>query len=392
MRMQIRTSLLFLLALPVKEASAIPAFARRYNVPCQYCHEGYPKLTALGEQFKARGFRMENESSDVSEWLKSVPIILRAQANQTFLEDGDSWTTTAFFKLVSAGNVGARVSYWVDQAFAVVERNLEGDDEHEFERVGTDNAWVRVELIPRKLYVRGGRFELDLPFSQARTPHNLAYVIYFANTGLEADNIGEAQDGGEVGGFLSESTRWSVAVVQGRNSAQVEELSDEADRFDGNVYGRIVYRSGHNRVGALAYFGRNRLALERNRGAVRLVREFDDRLLRLGADGSAWLKKVNLYGAGLYGRNSNAFGEDEASSFGGGFAQLDYHVRDDVVPTLRVNWLRLPTGPGREQESYTSVVPGVQIWFKTRVKLSAEVAFANRDVPTLGVIQVEVAF
>ncbi|HUP18652.1 MAG TPA: hypothetical protein VM778_01730 [Gemmatimonadota bacterium] len=40
------------------EATAIPLFARRYNVSCQQCHVAPPKLNAFGEQFRARGYRM----------------------------------------------------------------------------------------------------------------------------------------------------------------------------------------------------------------------------------------------------------------------------------------------------------------------------------------------
>jgi hypothetical protein len=42
-------------------AQAIPAFARRYQVACSFCHEGYPKLSSMGERFRERGFRMSQE-------------------------------------------------------------------------------------------------------------------------------------------------------------------------------------------------------------------------------------------------------------------------------------------------------------------------------------------
>ena len=35
-------------------ADGIPAFAWRYQLPCHFCHDGYPQLSVLGEQFKER--------------------------------------------------------------------------------------------------------------------------------------------------------------------------------------------------------------------------------------------------------------------------------------------------------------------------------------------------
>ena len=211
-------------------AEAIPAFARRYELPCHFCHDGFPKLSVLGEQFKERGYRLDDDITDISDWVRTVPVSVRGTFRQTFEEEGDA-DTLGLAKLVSAGNLGSRVSYWVDETGLV-----DGDG---FERIGIDNAFLRVELLEDELYVRGGRFELDLPFTQARTPQLFRYEIYFANTGFETDTIGRHQDGIEVGGFWDESTRWSLAVVKGQNSELQESLSDRADRFDANVFARV---------------------------------------------------------------------------------------------------------------------------------------------------------
>ena len=63
---------------------AIPAFARRYELPCHFCHEGYPQLSVLGEQFKERGYRLDDDITEVSDWLRSVPFSLRGALRQTF--------------------------------------------------------------------------------------------------------------------------------------------------------------------------------------------------------------------------------------------------------------------------------------------------------------------
>ncbi len=214
---------------------AIPAFARRYDLPCHFCHDGFPKLSVLGEQFKERGFRLENDKSDVSTWIRSVPVSVRGAFHQTFEEKGIA-DSSGLVRLVTAGDLGSRVSYWIEDNYL-----LESEDSR---RIGLDNAFVRVEILPDELYVRGGRIELDLPFSQTRTPQLFRYEIYFANTGFETDSIGVHQDGVEIGGFLDDTTRWSIAVVDGYDSEEQISMSGDVGKFEGNVFGRLVRRFG----------------------------------------------------------------------------------------------------------------------------------------------------
>jgi len=60
----------------------------------------------------------------------------------------------------------------------------------------------------------------------------------------------------ELGGELGRDTRWSAALVKGRNDPAAEEASDEAGQFDANVFLRIARRAERNRFGAFAYIGR----------------------------------------------------------------------------------------------------------------------------------------
>src|SRR5437867_1989376 len=42
-------------------ARAIPAFARKYDLPCSACHEAWPKLNDFGIAFRDRGYQLGNE-------------------------------------------------------------------------------------------------------------------------------------------------------------------------------------------------------------------------------------------------------------------------------------------------------------------------------------------
>jgi len=370
------------------EVFAVPAFERRYQVKCHFCHDGYPKLNTIGQRFRERGFRMEREDGfDGARWARDVPLSLRALGNLSLLEQRDD-AAVGVFKGISAGNLGGRFSYWVDDAVSV----QEGDDR--FSHLKPDNAWLRFEVVPGgKLYARAGRIELDLPFTQTRTPHLFSYDIYFANTGSETDNIGSFQDGLEVGGDLPNAFRWSAAVVKGRNDPGVEELSDDVGKFDANLFLRASKRAGRHRFGGFAYLGRNTLARSSDQ-------TWENNLLRLGADANVWLRRLNLYGVYVYGRNDNSIataarprGTGESVSFSGGFAQADYHASDNLALTLRLNLVRQPdAGASSDKTTFSSLFPGVQVWLLEFLKLSFEYGFLSQERKSFGAMQAEVAF
>jgi hypothetical protein len=58
---------------PSQDASAIPAFARKYGTSCYTCHSGFPSRNAFGEAFKNNGYRWpggEDEDKSKQEQLK----------------------------------------------------------------------------------------------------------------------------------------------------------------------------------------------------------------------------------------------------------------------------------------------------------------------------------
>ncbi len=382
--------LLLLVWIGARSAEALPAFARRYNLPCYFCHDGYPKLSVLGEQFKERGYRLEDDATDLSDWFASVPVSVRATMSQSFEEAGDARTQGAL-KIATAGQLGSRLSYWLDDLYT-----LDDDGVH---RSGLDNAFLRGEILPEELYIRGGRIELDLPFTQTRSPQLFRYEIYFANTGFETDNVGTHQDGFEVGGFLDEATRWSLAIVKGQNSEEQKTLSESAGNFDANLFGRLMRRFGEGRAGAYLYWGRNTLArqIAEPDGSAPNVLEWEDGLLRLGADGSLYVGRSHLYSTFLYGRNSNSFadlaspeGTNEALSFFGGFVQADVVVRDQIVISGRLDLLRQPPPGTRDpSKTFVSFYPGLKLWLHPRIRLAFELGFRNQNQATRGLIFVE---
>ncbi|MBK5254818.1 MAG: hypothetical protein JJE39_02180 [Vicinamibacteria bacterium] len=380
------------LSIAATDVFAVPAFARRYEVACSFCHQVFPKLNRIGERFKERGFRLQNEDKfDGSAWIKHAPISGRLEGTRN-LPEGGPGRNIGYFKVLSAGNLGTKLSYWVDDAWL----RAGGDTIH----IKPDNAWVRVDLAPLgRFYGKVGRFELDLPVTQTRTPHLLPYPIYGTNTGLETDGIGRYQEGMELGGEFG-TTRISASLVKGRNNQAVVDLSKstgvgDPGKFDGNVFLRVSRRLESSRFGAFAYVGRNQLVARISATRLGVAK---DNIVRLGIDGNVRVKKLNVYGVALYGSNSNSVlsasqpsGTGEPLGFAGGFLAGDYHLGDGVALTARVQTRSVDLAGASDRASLTSFLPGVQIviW---KVKLSGQVNFSNNNVKRFSSLQVETAF
>ncbi len=76
-----------LLALSTQSASAMPEFARRYDLTCAACHSAFPRLNKFGEHFAKSNMRLPNwmETSqqlgdDRLALPDHVPLAIRAQA------------------------------------------------------------------------------------------------------------------------------------------------------------------------------------------------------------------------------------------------------------------------------------------------------------------------
>src|ERR1044071_7720563 len=77
-------------------AHAIPAFARKYGLPCSACHEAWPMLNNFGQTFKDNGYQLGNERDapiyqDPAYWpvmFRTTPIWHRENNNRQAVEIG----------------------------------------------------------------------------------------------------------------------------------------------------------------------------------------------------------------------------------------------------------------------------------------------------------------
>src|SRR2546427_13138310 len=81
-RISARMLVLGVLLACARPALAIPAFARKYGLPCSACHEAWPKLNAFGQTFKDNGYQLGNDS-DAPIWQQPTywPVAMRITPN-----------------------------------------------------------------------------------------------------------------------------------------------------------------------------------------------------------------------------------------------------------------------------------------------------------------------
>jgi hypothetical protein len=344
-----------LLALAVFNAPvyAIPAFSRQYQTSCATCHVAFPKLNDFGKAFKDAGFKFPKEDETFlkipavllgapaqkelwphSIWPGQIPGIPpiglrmnnyfqvvsanRGNFNQTatpgtvtpFIPRTDF--ETGFFSIFTAGNFGSDIAFWVDDDISVAGKNANGglgDGYLKFVNIGRF-----LKLPTDALHLRVGRFELDLPFTQARTYDISPYDIYSQaslgamnalfpqqnlNNGFAFANVAngvEFSGGHNYGGY-----HYSIAVVDQNTSGldQGSNTSPFVPSATGGSNGGVGFASDSNfkdTYGRLSY----RFNLERDPASRHEVQA-------AGATGPRDHTYLNLGTYGFYGRSVQRF-------------------------------------------------------------------------------------
>ncbi|GBD31827.1 hypothetical protein HRbin33_00787 [bacterium HR33] len=102
----------------------IPAFARRYGVSCNLCHNPIPALSAFGEQFAANGFRFAAgermrdsvpAGDPLMSLMRELPLAIRLDAYAQLYADGRAATDLQMpynLKVLSGGPISDNISYY----------------------------------------------------------------------------------------------------------------------------------------------------------------------------------------------------------------------------------------------------------------------------------------
>src|SRR6202790_3843624 len=198
-----------MLLVSVPSGKAIPAFSRKYQTSCTTCHNNYPELNDFGLAFKKNGFKFPKDDETFvkqdavllgskaqkeafpeavypGEIPGTIPISFRYEGNlvyngsqprQVVTNGGYVPRTDLFvpntFTIISAGSFGPNFSFWIDDDISAGATGAGG---------GLGDGWLKYNdlghffhLPLNALNVRFGQFELDLPFTNARTPYLSGY-------------------------------------------------------------------------------------------------------------------------------------------------------------------------------------------------------------------------
>jgi hypothetical protein len=464
LRTKLVVGLLFTLAMGssllvvVPSGKAIPAFSRKYQTSCTTCHNNYPELNDFGLAFKKRGFKFPKDDET---FVKQEPVLLGSKAQKeafpgavypgeipgaipiAFRYEGNfNWNSnqpqpvqaTAYvprtdlfvpntFTIIGAGSMGPNFSFWIDDDIAAGGSGANG---------GMGDAYLkyndlgRVFHLPQdSLNVRFGQFELDLPFTQARTPYLSGYDVFSETTLAQNScavtpptpqpvpcqtvnnsfNVGTPQRGIEFGGYPNDGLfTWSVAIIDGTGSAYGLQNA-LVTRNTKDVYLRTSYQfnlerdpeSRHGvqaagptgphdhtsiRVGGFYYHGKN----QQNFGGSEFpfTGTINEPFYRAGGDlRFRYRSKLEIYGVGMVGHDNNHLVDTAAATitgahavtFTGGFVAGNYWIFPWLIGTLRYDFVNSPSdyfnglSAARTRNDFR---PGYQILVRANIKIVAE--------------------
>jgi hypothetical protein len=270
-------SLLFALGIfvaMVQPSYGIPAFARKYGLPCSACHEAWPMLNNFGQTFKDNGYQLGNGRDapiyqEPSYWpimFRTTPIWHRESNNRQAVDlvpgnpaSGlvEAGVSSSGFDLVgvdaiTAGTLYNNISFFI-QPFI------------EVNGITLNQSWVRFDNLLGSpwLNFKMGKFELDEPLSQERlltlnSTGGLYYNYFFTPPGDRNTfvGIGSAQLGAELLGHTgTDETRYSVAVVSSNSGQTGLPTNQTYDVYLNFNQAFILPWFGRQQIGAYGYVG-----------------------------------------------------------------------------------------------------------------------------------------
>jgi hypothetical protein len=361
-------------------AGAIPAFARKFDVPCGQCHTIPPALNDAGEAFRAQGYRLIESSEsgsdnapvaaeeptavakDLPEGVERAywPLSARTMFGYSY-RSRDSQDTdlgeakvqtrgsgTERLDLLLGGSLTQDMNFYVRFEPAVDNVDLGTPEGQNGE---LESAWIRLNdlrIQDVKVNLKVGTFELDVPVSRYRRHTLTTYPIYayFPSGSAAADDPdttldwSRAQRGGEVSGRAPWSLSYSLALVNGTNGS-----GDSNNAFD--YYLRVAGPVEDHRVGGFLYWGTapTNFQFTPTGDPIAGTGQSNENFYRLGVDGDIRSAPVRVLAMAEYGIDSKGlFGgsDPQDASFGGGFLEVQYDLLADwsLLWALRYDVIR----------------------------------------------------
>ena len=330
---------LSLILINCRPVSAIPAFARKYGMPCSSCHEAWPKLSPFGQQFKDNGYQMGNDRDapifqNPAYWpatFRITPIWHRESTDKGQVDggngpggneakittDGFDWSGLDFH---TAGTLAHNFSFYVLPS-------ADNTGAFHFESV-----WARMDNVGGSSWVniKLGKFELDNLLSEKRiltlTSVGGSYQNYhfqpFVAPGVTEGytfGIGDNQDGVEwMGHSKDDRTRVSAALLSSNDGTPGLPTSRAYDGFFAASRAFELGGFGLQRVGGFAYIGEANTYFQYTNGGVGVPGTGigNKGFQRYGVIGMWYLKKFDITTIYFRGHDSAWLGTNTAATPG----------------------------------------------------------------------------
>ena len=319
------------------DAGAIPAFARKYQMSCTTCHAPFPRLKPYGEEFAARGFRLDaaqepaRATYDVGDPLlalpRDLPLAVRMEGFLSWKEDARARTdfeSPWVWKVLSGGPIGKQVSYYF---YFLTEHGAV---------TGLEDAYLQVnDILGSGFTLMAGQFQVCDPlFKRELRLERYDYLIYKTKVGESPVNL--TYDRGIVlSRALPGGVDFSAQIINGNGIGEVgEEGISDFVRFDDdrnkNVAARLSRWGGPVRFGAFGYWGRT-TAYVPDGGGVEVPGATNETFY-IGPDLVANLgEKAQLNAQFLYREDDDPWfdGVENTQVTRGGFAELHLFPRGE---------------------------------------------------------------
>jgi hypothetical protein len=345
---------------------AIPAFARKYGLPCSACHIGWPILNVFGQQFRDNGYQLGNDrDSPIYQNPAYWPITFRVtpnwhveSQNKVLIDQTNTErtiTTTGFD--LSGLDIWTAGTLYKNISFSVLPSMAEGDAFH------FENAWVRFDNLFKTpwMNLKFGKFELDMLLSQKRflTLSNVGGFWYNYQFLPPGDSngfggIGDNQLGVELSGHSKNSyARYSIALLSsvdgnpGLTSAGQPGTARNYDVFANVNEGFQVKGLGVQRVGLYGYVGQSPTYFLTS-GGTPVQAQGAKSFSRVGAYGWWFFKDLDIETLYMHGQDNVFLGNNipannpaglpqgaAGPSWNGGFVEAHYTVNPQLIFTGR---------------------------------------------------------
>jgi len=238
-------------------ADAIPAFARKYRFSCTTCHAPFPRLKPYGDEFAARGFRVEegaeparatiDAGDDLLALPRDFPLAVRFDAFADWSPDRVpqlDLETPFVFKALTGGAIAPGIGYY---AYFIIEDGGAA--------MGIEDAWVQFTgVFGAPVDVTVGQFQICDPIVKRELRLlRLDFEILKARPRLSRADL--TYDRGLMVAWQAPGEVEAIAMVTNGNGIGPAGDTFDADRF--KTYGlRLVRAFGPVRVGLFGSVGK----------------------------------------------------------------------------------------------------------------------------------------